>query len=981
MQKILTKRLFGSIQVRDVDNGFFEVPAWIKVTLSAFLILPMYYWIIFPITEKVKSKKNKKSDQLQASETVEEFLNDDDDYYYDKDEEQQEAEETKAELNKKLINEMKKNRKQSQSRLGNISLRRQTNNISASVNRQISNQSADLIIKPSREYVTPPFYKKIYLVWHAPYTKFWINFLAYIFYLTLFGLVTLWPCCGNLILDSALWLWTACIAIEDTRIAYKNYLTGSQLPIKSTIIEIAIMILFLILFFFVRIIGSWDGLILLGVDRIFASKFVLCIFLLYFYYRTLFIFLPISHQLGPMLLRMKLMLQKDFMTYLRLFIIFMTASGIALNSIIYPFHPINYELFKKVFLFKGFLQIFTVEKADLEKTTDECRLTGLHHRIENSTYSCVSLTDGLDFSYSEKKLKDYGVSYKCNYMSLSAWIILIQYFLLVKLFLPSLLTAMFSATGSRVSAQSEQLWMFQRYEIVLDYEKRLILPPPFTLFSYAYMSLKWLFFKLMKLIKKCRICCKCFCFKHVASSDEKQQQQQQNKEVKNTTDLISKISSNNNINKDDDPATRKTAMFCYWRNIAQKYSADAEKDNKEKAKQKQMETSMNKVREDLSSQKKSMQRLNDRVISLEKSLVLNQSYLEQIKNLLTQKVSKSGLLDRKKNNYIHILSRESPYASTNIPRFFVYEKLVPWDQNYDLYDPPLIILSFEMFKVDRIFVDDDPNQKNNQETQITTSVQLPGPPPPPTLLNQTIMSIRQSQTINNDNQQQAPASPQMKHESNNNLTRRSSMQSLIVKPIFLWNALTYIDNPMQPGKKITIDRKSWISRIDEQTSQSFPLIYSLDSAGYPKNPMGRTGVRGRGALMRYGPNKEIIAIVTRWKKSKNRPIFVERRKLLEFVCVKDPQTGLSKVPGEKILGDESQYSVVCRTFMELVFEEQDCERGTNFTVDDMTSFFCSFSSETHVKLDTNTNKKNQLNDVFSDLGFVPTQVYCGKNIF
>jgi len=33
------------------------------------------------------------------------------------------------------------------------------------------------------------------------------------------------------------------------------------------------------------------------------------------------------------------------------------ASGIALNSIIYPFHPLNYELLKKVFLFKGFLQV------------------------------------------------------------------------------------------------------------------------------------------------------------------------------------------------------------------------------------------------------------------------------------------------------------------------------------------------------------------------------------------------------------------------------------------------------------------------------------------------------------------------------------------------------------------------------------------------------------------------------------------------
>jgi hypothetical protein len=41
--------------------------------------------------------------------------------------------------------------------------------------------------------------------------------------------------------------------------------------------------------------------------------------------------------------------------------------------------------------------------------------------------------------------------------------------------------------------------------------------------------------------------------------------------------------------------------------------------------------------------------------------------------------------------------------------------------------------------------------------------------------------------------------------------------------------------------------------------------------------MGRTGVRGRGALPRYGPNHEIMAIVTRWKKHKNKHIYVERR--------------------------------------------------------------------------------------------------------
>ena len=220
-------------------------------------------------------------------------------------------------------------------------------------------------------------------------------------------------------------MWTATIAIEDTRIAYKNYLTGSQLPMTAPILEIITMIIFLILFFLTRIVGSWENNDFIGVDRIFLSKSVLCIFMLYFYYRTLFQFLPISHRLGPMLVRMKLMVQNDFMTYLRLFIISMTAGSMALNAILYPFHPLNLELLKKVVLFRGFMQLFVADKLDLERTTEDCARTGLSHMI-NRTYTCVNLTDGIDFIYDYKKLESYGVSYKCNYQSVMAWMILIQ---------------------------------------------------------------------------------------------------------------------------------------------------------------------------------------------------------------------------------------------------------------------------------------------------------------------------------------------------------------------------------------------------------------------------------------------------------------------------------------------------------------------------------------------------------------------------
>jgi hypothetical protein len=303
------------------------------------------------------------------------------------------------------------------------------------------------------------------------------------------------------------------------------------------------------------------------------------------------------------------------------------------------------------------------------------------------------------------------------------------------------------------------------------------------------------------------------------------------------------------------------------------------------------------------------------------------------------------------------------------------------------------LIPYEALKVDKIFVDEEINQKVREETntlQLTQQLSL-GPPPPPILIKDPTQSPSGSHNVslvNNINEPQVaqgvvPSSPHLsikldetvnQSDSQQPRTRKSSQQSIQQNKqnIFLWNAITTIENPFHAGKKITIDRKSWITRIDDQTSQSYPLIYSLDSMGYPRNPMGRTGVRGRGALNRYGPNHEIMAIVTRWKKQKNKPIYVERRKLMEFIAVKDPLTSLTKIPGQKIIGDESQYSVVCRTFMELVFEDSDVEKGVNFTEEDMIAFFASFASNNPI-----INDKNTFMDILNELGFVATMIYRG----
>jgi len=65
--------------------------------------------------------------------------------------------------------------------------------------------------------------------------------------------------------------------------------------------------------------------------------------------------------------------------------------------------------------------------------------------------------------------------------------------------------------------------------------------------------------------------------------------------------------------------------------------------------------------------------------------------------------------------------------------------------------------------------------------------------------------------------------------------------------------------------------------------------------------MGRTGITGRGALIRWGPNKSIMAIITRWKTHRGQVAIVDGQKILEALVFKDKDTNDWKLPGVDIL--------------------------------------------------------------------------------
>ncbi|VEL08858.1 unnamed protein product [Protopolystoma xenopodis] len=70
--------------------------------------------------------------------------------------------------------------------------------------------------------------------------------------------------------------------------------------------------------------------------------------------------------------------------------------------------------------------------------------------------------------------------------------------------------------------------------------------------------------------------------------------------------------------------------------------------------------------------------------------------------------------------------------------------------------------------------------------------------------------------------------------------------------------------------------------------QSLLGRYRLDpNTGAPLNPMGRTGLLGKGLLPRWGPNHVIVIVVTRWMRDPKNgsPIQRTNRNVLQFVAL------------------------------------------------------------------------------------------------
>jgi len=89
--------------------------------------------------------------------------------------------------------------------------------------------------------------------------------------------------------------------------------------------------------------------------------------------------------------------------------------------------------------------------------------------------------------------------------------------------------------------------------------------------------------------------------------------------------------------------------------------------------------------------------------------------------------------------------------------------------------------------------------------------------------------------------------------------------------------------------------------------------------GFPRNPMGRTGLAGRGCLGRWGPNHAADPIVTRWKRDRSDTMVTDPSSnlpILQFVAILRSDNHEWAIPGGMVDPGEKISATLIREFSE-----------------------------------------------------------------
>ncbi|XP_073999416.1 transient receptor potential cation channel, subfamily M isoform X2 [Rhodnius prolixus] len=320
-----------------------------------------------------------------------------------------------------------------------------------------SSDSGSQFLPPPLEYYdlkpTRPLRlkRKLYEFYTAPIAKFWAHSVAYVAFLLIFSYVVL----VRMNPDPS-WQEIYCIAYICTLGCEKIREIASSEPVAiSHKFAVwawnmwnpcdAVAIIFFLIGLSLRLKPSS-----MSVGRV-----MFCVDIIYWYLRILNI-LGVNKYLGPLVTMMGKMV-KNMIYFVVLLLVVLMSFGVCRQAILYPDSDPNWSLATEVF-YQPYFMLYGEVFAD-------------------SINPPCGDEPGMD---------------GCQTGRWITIVVMSTYLLVANILLINLLIAVFNNIFIEVNAISHQVWMFQRFTVVMEYEQKPVLPPPFIILCHLYLLTKFL---------------------------------------------------------------------------------------------------------------------------------------------------------------------------------------------------------------------------------------------------------------------------------------------------------------------------------------------------------------------------------------------------------------------------------------------------------------------------------------------------------
>ncbi|XP_067105522.1 transient receptor potential cation channel subfamily M member 1-like [Osmerus mordax] len=307
-----------------------------------------------------------------------------------------------------------------------------------------------------------PIGRKIYDFYNTPFTKFWFNTITYFGYLMLYNYIILvkmerWPSLQegiviSYIITLGLEKVRQILMSEPGKLKQKINVWLEEYWNITDLVAISVFLLGLMLRLQHEPYMGW-------------GRVIYCIDIIFWYIRVLDIF-GVNKYLGPYVMMIgKMMI--DMLYFVVIMLVVLMSFGVARQAILHPDEEPTWRLARNIF-YMPYWMIYGEVFAD---SIDPPCGDNLYDEDGKKLPPCIP----------------------------GAWLtpaIMACYLLVANILLVNLLIAVFNNTFFEVKSISNQVWKFQRYQLIMTFHDRPILPPPLIIFSHIYILLK-------------RICCRC----------------------------------------------------------------------------------------------------------------------------------------------------------------------------------------------------------------------------------------------------------------------------------------------------------------------------------------------------------------------------------------------------------------------------------------------------------------------------------------